>query len=206
MNGIGAHEVIIETPEHDESLATMPAMAIERVLWAFRERVLDLKQDTPLPLHPGLQEPRRRGRCVARPPALAADRAADRAAHGARRGRRRAAALSAEGALRLLRHHPAGAGRADARHLRERGLRGALAVRAAVCVRDVAAAEAPWRRRSRRPPRHEYESLARMLKETLQRMNRDAAVAAVQPDHPQRAVRRTASRTSTTGTWRSCRS
>ena len=26
MNGIGAHEVIIETPRHDESLATMPAM------------------------------------------------------------------------------------------------------------------------------------------------------------------------------------
>jgi len=45
MNGVGAHEVIIETPRHDESLATMPAMAIEKVLWAFRERVLDLKQD-----------------------------------------------------------------------------------------------------------------------------------------------------------------
>lgn len=46
MNGIGAHEVIIETPNHSASLATMPASAVERVLWAFRERVLDLKQDT----------------------------------------------------------------------------------------------------------------------------------------------------------------
>jgi UDPglucose--hexose-1-phosphate uridylyltransferase len=45
MNGIGAHEVIIETPVHDSSLATLPANAVERVLWAFRERVLDLKQD-----------------------------------------------------------------------------------------------------------------------------------------------------------------
>jgi UDPglucose--hexose-1-phosphate uridylyltransferase len=45
MNGIGAHEVIIETPEHDQALATMPTVAIERVLWAFRDRVLDLKQD-----------------------------------------------------------------------------------------------------------------------------------------------------------------
>ena len=46
MNGIGAHEVIVETPNHSASLATMPASAVERVLWAFRERVLDLKQDT----------------------------------------------------------------------------------------------------------------------------------------------------------------
>ncbi len=45
MNGIGAHEVIIETPDHKASLATLPATAVERVLWAFRERVLDLKQD-----------------------------------------------------------------------------------------------------------------------------------------------------------------
>jgi UDPglucose--hexose-1-phosphate uridylyltransferase len=45
MNGVGAHEVIIETPDHTASLATMPAAAVERVLWAYRERVLDLKQD-----------------------------------------------------------------------------------------------------------------------------------------------------------------
>jgi UDPglucose--hexose-1-phosphate uridylyltransferase len=45
MNGVGAHEVIIETPDHSESLATMPASGVERVLWAYRERVLDLKQD-----------------------------------------------------------------------------------------------------------------------------------------------------------------
>jgi UDPglucose--hexose-1-phosphate uridylyltransferase len=45
MNGIGAHEVIIETPDHGKTLATMTEPEIERVLWAFRERVLDLKQD-----------------------------------------------------------------------------------------------------------------------------------------------------------------
>jgi UDPglucose--hexose-1-phosphate uridylyltransferase len=45
MNGIGAHEVIIESPKHDDSLATMDDGAVEQVLWAFRERVLDLKQD-----------------------------------------------------------------------------------------------------------------------------------------------------------------
>jgi UDPglucose--hexose-1-phosphate uridylyltransferase len=45
MNGIGAHEVIIETPRHEESLATMSDGAVEQVLWACRERVQDLKQD-----------------------------------------------------------------------------------------------------------------------------------------------------------------
>jgi UDPglucose--hexose-1-phosphate uridylyltransferase len=45
MNGIGAHEVIIETPDHHKTLATMGEPEIERVLWAYRERMLDLKQD-----------------------------------------------------------------------------------------------------------------------------------------------------------------
>ena len=45
MNGIGAHEVIIEHPEHAKTLATMSEPEIERLLWAFRERILDLKKD-----------------------------------------------------------------------------------------------------------------------------------------------------------------
>jgi UDPglucose--hexose-1-phosphate uridylyltransferase len=45
MNGIGAHEVIIETPKHDETLATMSDAAVEQVLWAFRDRMQDLKRD-----------------------------------------------------------------------------------------------------------------------------------------------------------------
>jgi UDPglucose--hexose-1-phosphate uridylyltransferase len=45
MNGIGAHEVIIETPRHGETLATLGEPAIEKVFWAWRERVLDLKRD-----------------------------------------------------------------------------------------------------------------------------------------------------------------
>ena len=45
MSGIGAHEVIIETPRHQETLATMGEGAVEQVLWAFRERVQDLRQD-----------------------------------------------------------------------------------------------------------------------------------------------------------------
>ena len=46
MNGIGAHEVIIETPDHHASLATLPLAHVEAVLWAFRDRTLDLMQDT----------------------------------------------------------------------------------------------------------------------------------------------------------------
>jgi UDPglucose--hexose-1-phosphate uridylyltransferase len=46
MNGIGAHEVIIETPDHDQTLANMPQGKIEDVLWAFRDRIIDLKQDS----------------------------------------------------------------------------------------------------------------------------------------------------------------
>ena len=45
MNGVGAHEVIIETPEHDATLAQLPAKRVEDVLWAFRDRMLDLKKD-----------------------------------------------------------------------------------------------------------------------------------------------------------------
>jgi len=45
MNGIGAHEVIIESPRHQDTLAAMPDAAIEQVLWAFRERTQDLKRD-----------------------------------------------------------------------------------------------------------------------------------------------------------------
>ena len=45
MNGVGAHEVIIETPEHNWTLPMLPDKRVEDVLWAFRDRILDLRQD-----------------------------------------------------------------------------------------------------------------------------------------------------------------
>jgi UDPglucose--hexose-1-phosphate uridylyltransferase len=45
MNGIGAHEVIIETPDHQATLATLDESAAADVFWAFRERLADLKKD-----------------------------------------------------------------------------------------------------------------------------------------------------------------
>jgi UDPglucose--hexose-1-phosphate uridylyltransferase len=45
MSGIGAHEVVIETPEHEQTLATMDERHIAELIWAFRDRVADLKRD-----------------------------------------------------------------------------------------------------------------------------------------------------------------
>ena len=45
MNGIGAHEVFIESPDHDATLANLPLKAVEQVLWSYRDRMEDLKKD-----------------------------------------------------------------------------------------------------------------------------------------------------------------
>jgi UDPglucose--hexose-1-phosphate uridylyltransferase len=45
MNGVGAHEVVIETPEHVNMMSTLSERQIEDVLWAYRDRILDLKKD-----------------------------------------------------------------------------------------------------------------------------------------------------------------
>ncbi len=45
MNGVGAHEVVIETPDHSLTMSRMSDKQIEDVFWAFRDRLLDLKKD-----------------------------------------------------------------------------------------------------------------------------------------------------------------
>ena len=45
MNGIGAHEVFIESPDHTAALPTLPGKAVEELLMAFRARMEDLRQD-----------------------------------------------------------------------------------------------------------------------------------------------------------------
>jgi len=45
MNGIGAHEVIIESPVHDDSFAHLPPEQMVQVFWAFRDRIIDLGKD-----------------------------------------------------------------------------------------------------------------------------------------------------------------
>ncbi|MCS6951992.1 MAG: galactose-1-phosphate uridylyltransferase [Bryobacterales bacterium] len=45
MNGVGAHEVIIETPDHQRTFGDLTEKQVEEVLWAFRDRILDLRKD-----------------------------------------------------------------------------------------------------------------------------------------------------------------
>jgi len=45
MHGIGAHEVVIESERHDVDLFDLPETRFQDVLWAYRDRLLDLKND-----------------------------------------------------------------------------------------------------------------------------------------------------------------
>ncbi len=45
MAGVGAHEVIVETPEHGPSLADLSLSELAGVLQAYRARLLDLRRD-----------------------------------------------------------------------------------------------------------------------------------------------------------------
>ncbi len=45
MNGIGAHEVVIETPDHGRDLASLSDGEVAEVLYAFKARMLDLRND-----------------------------------------------------------------------------------------------------------------------------------------------------------------
>ncbi|HET8723440.1 MAG TPA: galactose-1-phosphate uridylyltransferase [Anaeromyxobacteraceae bacterium] len=45
MNGVGAHEVVIETPDHSRELSDLGDAEITEVLFAFKARMLDLRND-----------------------------------------------------------------------------------------------------------------------------------------------------------------
>lgn len=45
MNGVGAHEIVIETPNHYEEIYNMPEKGIEEILWAWKDRMIDLRKD-----------------------------------------------------------------------------------------------------------------------------------------------------------------
>ncbi len=48
MNGVGAHEVIIETPDHMSTLGDLTEKQVEDVFWAARDRIADLRKDVRL--------------------------------------------------------------------------------------------------------------------------------------------------------------
>jgi len=45
MNGVGAHEIIIETPEHARRLEDLTESQVEKILWEYRDRIMDLERD-----------------------------------------------------------------------------------------------------------------------------------------------------------------
>jgi UDPglucose--hexose-1-phosphate uridylyltransferase len=45
MQGVGAHEVIIETPRHRVSTSDLSESEVREVLWVYRDRLVDLKKD-----------------------------------------------------------------------------------------------------------------------------------------------------------------
>ncbi len=135
MNGIGAHEVIIETPDHAATLADLPERQIEEVLGAFKDRVNDLKRDRRFRYIILFQEPRRGGRRLARAPhsqLIALPVIPKRAKEETGR---RPRILRAEGALHFLRHHPPGKRLRRVRLVTgDRALRRDRALRAAVSL------------------------------------------------------------------------
>jgi UDPglucose--hexose-1-phosphate uridylyltransferase len=48
MAGVGAHEVIIESPRHEITMAALSDDNIREVLWVYRDRLVDLKKDSRL--------------------------------------------------------------------------------------------------------------------------------------------------------------
>jgi UDPglucose--hexose-1-phosphate uridylyltransferase len=45
MNGVGSHEIIVESPLHNQSFSELPAEHFTDVLWACRERFVELSRD-----------------------------------------------------------------------------------------------------------------------------------------------------------------
>ncbi|MFH0871154.1 MAG: galactose-1-phosphate uridylyltransferase [bacterium] len=45
MEGIGAHEVVVESPQHNRSLGQMEESQVERVIWAYIDRFNVLRED-----------------------------------------------------------------------------------------------------------------------------------------------------------------
>jgi len=45
MNGVGAHEVVIESPEHDAVIEGLPVSHLGEVFRAYRDRIVDLAKD-----------------------------------------------------------------------------------------------------------------------------------------------------------------
>jgi hypothetical protein len=172
MNGIGAHEVVIEGPEHSTDLSDLSLEHLTDVLTAYRERVLDLHRDRRFRYvlifknhgsGAGATLEHTHTQLIATP---IVPKSIQEEIDGARRYFR------AQGALRVLRHRAAGDAGAErpARRDDERPLHRGRAVRAAVPVRDVDPA-------ARAPGRVPLDERPRGAARVRRRAARDAAAA-----------------------------
>ena len=99
----GASELIIESPRHDDTLATMPREQVEAVLWMYRDRLLDLKRDNQIRdimISRRHHKPGRGGP----PSVLARHRHPHRVRRDAARAARGPRVLPVQASLPLLRH------------------------------------------------------------------------------------------------------
>lgn len=46
MNGIGAHEVLIETADHRMEIPDLSQESVEEIFWAYKDRIIDLRKDS----------------------------------------------------------------------------------------------------------------------------------------------------------------
>src|SRR5207237_5902959 len=45
VNGVGAHEIIVETPEHEHHLSMQSEFQVQEIITAYKQRYLDLIRD-----------------------------------------------------------------------------------------------------------------------------------------------------------------
>lgn len=45
INGMGVHEVVIETPDHHGHIGDMDPWQVEEIVWAYRDRTIELRKD-----------------------------------------------------------------------------------------------------------------------------------------------------------------
>ncbi|HEY9069566.1 MAG TPA: galactose-1-phosphate uridylyltransferase [Candidatus Ozemobacteraceae bacterium] len=45
MNSIGIHEVLVETPNHNQTLQSIPIDMVREVIWAYKQRLLEIKKN-----------------------------------------------------------------------------------------------------------------------------------------------------------------
>ena len=137
MRGVGAHEVLIESPQHLTQLRRSFERARREHLLGDPRPVHRPQQGSALQVHPRVQEQGRGSGRFARAFAHTAHRDSDHPEARDRGARRRPVSLQAQGALHLLRHHQAGDRGEEAHHLHERLLHRDRAVRGAVSLRNV---------------------------------------------------------------------